>query len=142
MLTPLSAFVVGLATLTHRSTLESAGSWAVTYTVNENMPTVVGTFNCQLFAAEVDPEASTEPLAYLKKGWFAAVNVPVPSAFPRVAVPLPLVTIGPLLKKTFTPPVSAVVPSALFIGCTVRFSTVKRWTRRLVWRRHTPCRSR
>lgn len=41
-----------------------------------------------------------------------------------MTIPVPPVTLGPLLKNTFTPPVSAVVPSVVFIDCVVRLRKV------------------
>src|SRR5207302_7612795 len=96
----------------------------VTYTVNANTVTVGGTVNCQVLDAVTAPAPSTAPLLYLKKGWPVPVNVPVPSGFATVTVPVPPVTLGPLLKNTLTPPVSAVVPSAVFIGTAKRLVRV------------------
>ena len=110
-----------LGTVIQRSTLESAGSLVVTKTVNSNVVTVFGTPNCHVFGALVAPEASSVPLLYRKNGCVLPVNVPVPSALLTVIVPDPSVAVGPELKNTLTPPVSAVVPSAEFIGCTMRF---------------------
>jgi len=50
------------------------------------------------------------------------VNVPDPSAFATVTVPLPDVTVGPEWKNTFTP--CTVAPSLVPSGSAVRFCTV------------------
>ena len=47
------------------------------------------------------------------------MNVPVPSAFATVTVPVPRVTVGPEKKKTFTP--LTVLPSVVPSGSAVRF---------------------
>ena len=102
----------------------SSGSLVVTKTSNVNVVTVVGTVNCHVLAEVVEPDASTVPLQYRKYSWFAWVNVPVPSRFATLTVPVPPVTVGPELKNTLIPPASGVVPSTVFIGCATRFSTV------------------
>ena len=102
----------------------SSGSLVVTKTWKSNVVTVVGTVNCQVLAEVVAPDGSTAPFEYRKYAWFDPVNVPVPSAFATLTVPVPPVTVGPEWKNTLMPPASGVVPSAVFIDCAMRFSTV------------------
>src|SRR6266487_3436343 len=126
ILTPFSVSVVGgiVVSGTHRRTLESAGSLVVTKTWNENAVTPGESVNCHGLGELVAPVSRTTPLLWRKNCSLLPKKSPVPSAFATSTVPKPPVTCGAVWKNTLTPPVSAVVPSAVFIGCAVRFFTV------------------
>src|SRR5439155_25767810 len=103
-----------------RNTVCSCGDAASTNTWKANVTTVAGTFHCHVFGA--DTCAVCRIWLYRKYGWLDPRNVPVPSAFATVTVPVPDATVGPEKKNTFTPLI--VLPSAVPSGRAVRFCTV------------------
>ena len=105
------------------SAVLSLGSLVVTKTWNVNVVTVVGTLNCHCFGLVDSPDGTT-PSLYRKYSWLVPVNDPTPSEFATVTVPDPPVTVGSEWKNTLMPSASGVVPSAVLIGCAMRFSTV------------------